>query len=272
VEVPKDGTMVVNPDKTLTNNLPYVLKYDDPLESDEEVDARDPEDYIEIDAMKPKPDLETEYRRALRHTIREENVLIIHSEETQPDRENDHTGEWTIAHATHKVGDIKTHVVEVHDSKGKWVGDVSPDRATTLLNRFTIATRDPHLRGLFRPKTNLEKKQSDVEAQLYYAINPKTSLFCVILVHTDDYFCICSDEEFWKKFVTDMQKRFDTDVKDKCTSMLQMSVERKDDTFEIHQRRRQIEDIIEEFGEDTNMKKVDSPKHGEGSEPPHQHH
>jgi DNA-binding transcriptional regulator GbsR (MarR family) len=77
-------------------------------------------------------------------------------------------------------------------------------------------------------------------------------------MHTDDYFCICSDDEFWKTFVTDMQKRFDTDVKDKCTSMLQMSVERKDDTFEIHQRR-QIEDIIEEFGEDTNMKKVDSP-------------
>ena len=45
-----------------------------------------------------------------------------------------------------------------------------------------------------------------------------------------------------------MQKSFD--VKDKCTSLLQMSVERKDDTFEIHQRR-QIEDIVEEFGEDT---------------------
>ena len=62
VEVPifKDGTMVVNPDKTSTNNLPYVLKYDDPLESDEEVDPCDPEDYIEeIDAMRPKPDLET---------------------------------------------------------------------------------------------------------------------------------------------------------------------------------------------------------------------
>ena len=55
-----------------------------------------------------------------------------------------------------------------------------------------------------------------------------------------------------------MQKLSDTDVKDKCTSLLQMSVERKDDTFEIHQRR-QIEDTIEEFGEDTNMKKVDSP-------------
>jgi hypothetical protein len=80
----------------------------------------------------------------------------------------------------------------------------------------------------------------------------------VILVHTDDYFCICSDDVFWKKFVTDMKKRFDTDVKDKCTGLLQMSVERKDDTFVIHQRRH-IEDIIEDFGEDTNMKNTDSP-------------
>ena len=96
MEVPifKDGTMVVNPDKTLTTNLPYVLKYDDPLESDEEVNPRDPEDYIEeIDAMKPKPDdLATEYRREIRQTIRDESVLIIHSEETQPDRENNPTG------------------------------------------------------------------------------------------------------------------------------------------------------------------------------------
>ena len=61
----KDGTMVVNPDKTSTNNLPYVLKYDDPLESDEEVDPRDPEDFIEeIDVTRTEPDLEAEYRRA----------------------------------------------------------------------------------------------------------------------------------------------------------------------------------------------------------------
>jgi hypothetical protein len=101
-------------------------------------------------------------------------------------------------------------------------------------------------------------KQSSVEAQLYYAIDPTVSLFCVILVHTDDYFGICSDDKFWEKFVIDMQKRFDTDVKDKCTSMLQMSVERKNDTFEIHQRR-QIEDIIDEFGEGAPMKTADSP-------------
>jgi hypothetical protein len=101
-------------------------------------------------------------------------------------------------------------------------------------------------------------KQSSVEAQIYYAIDSETNLFCVILVHTDDYFGVCSDDKFWKKFVTDMQKRFDTDVKDECTSMLQMAVERKYDTFEIHQRR-QIEDIIDEFGEDTTMKTVDSP-------------
>jgi hypothetical protein len=46
-------------------------------------------------------------------------------------------------------------------------------------------------------------KQSTVEAQLYYAIDPKTDLLCVILVHTDDHFCICSDDVFWNKFVTD---------------------------------------------------------------------
>ena len=56
---------------------------------------RVPEDYVEeIGAMKPKPDLETEYRRSIRHTIRDESVLIIHSEETQPNRENNPTGEW----------------------------------------------------------------------------------------------------------------------------------------------------------------------------------
>ena len=37
-----------------------------------------------------------------------------------------------------------------------------------------------------------------------------------------------------------------------------MAVERKYDTFEIHQRR-QIEDIIDDFGEDTTLKTVDSP-------------
>ena len=99
------------------------MKYDDPLESDEEVDPCDPEDYIEeIDAKKTKPDLETEYRRTIRHTIRDESVLVIHSGETQPDRENNPTGEWTIAHATREIGDVTTHVVEVHDPKGKWVG------------------------------------------------------------------------------------------------------------------------------------------------------
>ena len=125
VEVPifKDGTMFVNPDKTSTCNLPYVLKYDDPLESDEEVDPRDPEDFIEeIGVTGTGPDLEAEYRRTIRLTIRDESVLIIHSEETQPDRENNPTGEWTIAHATHKIGNTATQVVEVHDPRGKIVG------------------------------------------------------------------------------------------------------------------------------------------------------
>jgi hypothetical protein len=101
-------------------------------------------------------------------------------------------------------------------------------------------------------------KQSAVEAQLYYAIDKKRNLFCVVLVHTDDYFGVCNDNDFWTKFVSDMKNRFDTDVKDECTSMLQMAVHRQGNTFQLHQRR-QIEDIIEEFGEDLNMKNVDSP-------------
>ena len=101
-------------------------------------------------------------------------------------------------------------------------------------------------------------KQSAVEAQLYHAIDSATSLFRVILVHTDDNFGICSYDKFWTKFVANMQKCFDTDVKEKCTIMPQMSMERKDNPFEIHQLR-QIEDIIDEFGEDTTLKAVDSP-------------
>ena len=101
-------------------------------------------------------------------------------------------------------------------------------------------------------------KQSSVEAQLYYAIDKKKNLFCVILVHTDDYFGICNNDTFWNKFVSDMKLRFDTDVKDNCTSMLQMAVHREGNTFQLHQRR-QIEDIIEEFGENLSLKDIDSP-------------
>ena len=44
VEVPifKDGTMVVNPYKTLTSNLPYVMKYDHPFESEDTLPTTKP--------------------------------------------------------------------------------------------------------------------------------------------------------------------------------------------------------------------------------------
>ena len=38
-------------------------------------------------------------------------------------------------------------------------------------------------------------KQSAVEAQLYYINDPDTNLFCIVLVHTYDYFGICNDDE-----------------------------------------------------------------------------
>ena len=66
-----------------------MLKCDDPLETDEEVDPNSPDDHIEaLHTAQPRPDPETEYRKALRDTIRTKNVLIIHSDEIQPDRED----------------------------------------------------------------------------------------------------------------------------------------------------------------------------------------
>ena len=155
-EVPefKEGTMYVNSDKTTPGALPYVLKYDDPLESDEEVDPSSPDDHIEaLHTTQAQPDPEAEYRKALRESIRTEEVLIIHSDETQPDRENLPTGEWTIAKSSHTVNRIVTHVIEVHDPRGKWVGDISPDRAALLLDKFTVATRDPVTCERLRPGT-----------------------------------------------------------------------------------------------------------------------
>jgi hypothetical protein len=56
-------------------------------------------------------------------------------------------------------------------------------------------------------------KQSTVEAQLYYTIHtidPKTGLFCEILLHTDNYFCIYSDDVFCNDFLADWNMN-DTD-------------------------------------------------------------
>ena len=143
----KTGVMVVNPDKATPGALPYVIRYDDPSESDEEVNPNDPEDHIEpIDHTPPPPNPETEYRKPIRDTIRSQNLLLIHSDETQPDRENIPTGDWTmVEHSTN------AQVIEVHDPRGKWVGDISPDRATILLQRFTVATNDPSVRKRLTP-------------------------------------------------------------------------------------------------------------------------
>ena len=115
-----------------------------------------------------------------------------------------------------------------------------------LTNRDFILNHDPRWR------------QSAVEAQLYYIKDPDTGLFCVVLVHTDDYFGICNDDEFWDKFEHDISERFHVELKGELSSMLQMSVTRVGDTFELHQRR-QIEAIIEEHNEDMNSKTVRSP-------------
>eukprot|EP00959_Pyramimonas_sp_CCMP1952_P109770 2296085-Pyramimonas_sp.AAC.1 len=56
-------------------------------------------------------------------------------------------------------------------------------------------------------------QQSAVEAQLYFISDIDSTLFCVVLVHTDDYFGICNDDMFWNEFEQAINKRFNVDVK-----------------------------------------------------------
>jgi hypothetical protein len=58
-----------------------------------------------------------------------------------------------MAESTRIVNKLVTHVVEGHDPRGTWVGDISPDRAALLLDKFTVATRDPTICGLLKPGT-----------------------------------------------------------------------------------------------------------------------
>ena len=145
----KDGTMVVNPDKATPGALPYIIRYDDPSESDEEVDPNDPEDHILPIHTAPTPSHpESEYRKPLRDIIRTHDLLLIHSDETQPDREHLPTGAWTmVAHGP------DARIIGVHDPRGKWVGDISRDRATLLLTKFTEATQNPNLCTRLKPGT-----------------------------------------------------------------------------------------------------------------------
>ena len=115
-----------------------------------------------------------------------------------------------------------------------------------ITNRDFILNHDPRWR------------QSAVEAQLYFISDVDSGLFCVVLVHTDDYFGICNDDKFWSEFEQAISKRFNVDVKGELSNMLQMSVSRVEDTFVMHQRR-QIEEIIEQHSEDMNSKTVTSP-------------
>ena len=113
-----------------------------------------------------------------------------------------------------------------------------------LTNTAFILSQDPRWR------------QSAVEPQLFYIHDD--SLFCVILVHTDDFFGVCNDDSFWNKFEKEISSRFDIEIKGELDSMLQMSVTRIGDTFEISQHR-QIQEIVNDHGENLNNKTAASP-------------
>jgi hypothetical protein len=148
VPVYKDGTIYVNPNKASPHSLPYIIQYDDPEESDEEVHPKGPEDHIELLHVEPsQPDPEREYRVPLRSALRTQGLILIHSNETQPYKEITSTGAWTLTRSARTGDTIEGHVIEVHNPRGKWVGETpetdSPERATILLEKFTEATKTP---------------------------------------------------------------------------------------------------------------------------------
>jgi hypothetical protein len=134
----------------------------------------------------------------------------------------------------HQFAKLKRPLYGVRQAAREWY----------LTNTKFILSQDPRWR------------QSKVEPQLFYIDDP--NLFCVTLVHTDDFFGVCNDDIFWKKFEKDISARFDIDIKGELDSMLQMSVTRVGNTFELSQRR-QIQEIIEEHDEHLNLKTAISP-------------
>jgi hypothetical protein len=154
VPVHKGGTIYVNPNKASPHSLPYIIQYDDPEESDEEVHPKGPEDHIELLHVEPsQPDPEKEYRGRLRSALRIQGLILIHSNETQPDKEITSTGAWTLTRSACMGDTVERHVIEVHDPRGKWVGDILPERATILLEKFTEATRDSSTHREMNPGT-----------------------------------------------------------------------------------------------------------------------
>ena len=99
-------------------------------------------------------------------------------------------------------------------------------------------------------------KQSKVEPQIYYISD--STLFCAVMVHTDDFFGICSDDEFWKSFLKSILARFDIDVKGNVKNMLQMHITRDHESINLSQKR-QILEILEHHGEHLNLKVAATP-------------
>eukprot|EP00959_Pyramimonas_sp_CCMP1952_P363196 7605767-Pyramimonas_sp.AAC.1 len=57
------------------------------------------------------------------------------------------------------------------------------------------------------------------------------------MVHTDDFFGICCDDEFWKSFLKSILARFDIDVKGNVKNMLQMHITRDHNSISMSQKR-----------------------------------
>ena len=91
------GTIYVNPNKRDASSLPYVVRYDDTDESDEEIDMDClGEDLFFVDNLQEVPtprECQRESREDLSAAAR---LLTIHTDEVNPDRDIVGTGKWTL--------------------------------------------------------------------------------------------------------------------------------------------------------------------------------
>ena len=150
------GSIYVNSDITTPGTKPFVIEYDNPDESDEEVDPFDGEDSImlldEGDSNLEQIAMNVR-RETFRQGIKDAGLLHLETDKTQPDEETEPTGRWRVIHKPKRANGTTHDYVSVQNPKGKWVGDITLDRIRALYDRFQTSTQDPEMRQKLSPRS-----------------------------------------------------------------------------------------------------------------------
>jgi hypothetical protein len=128
----------LNSDKTTPDTKPFVIEYDDPGESDEEVDPFDGEDSIRL-LDEGNNNLEQVAMNVRWETLRQgikdtAGLVLVHLEtdKTQPEDETEPTGRRRLIHKPKRANGATHDYVSVQNPEGTWVGDITLDRIRAL--------------------------------------------------------------------------------------------------------------------------------------------